>query len=163
MVSISRNTVAYALINFAFWGFLGAQAYSTLNFGIQATIASGKVPMSYIPSILTANIIPGTITHTFDTATILGMIPSLFQTVIFFLLGWGISMIFRNRNVMIAIAGFGAAALNLTMVVTGIAYNTTSIEFTILQDIAAILLYMGLAQWMLSNVEYKSNHTNRLR
>jgi len=85
------------------------------------------------------------------------MIPSLFQTLVFFLLGWGISMIFRNRNVMIAIAGFGAAALNLTMVVTSIAYNTTSIQFTVLQDIAAILLYMGLAQWMLSNVEYKSN------
>jgi hypothetical protein len=156
MVSISRNTVAYALINFAFWGFLGAQAYSALNYGIQNAL-SAHTPIGLIPSILPKYIIPGTISHVDNFVGYAGSAASLYGTMVFFLVGFGISMIFTRRNIMIGIAGFGAAILNLIMVITGWAFIQTSVPGLILQDAAAILLYMGLASWMLSNVEYKSN------
>ncbi|MEM2969543.1 MAG: hypothetical protein QXR63_01245 [Candidatus Bathyarchaeia archaeon] len=152
-MSISRNTIAYALINFAFWGFLGAQAYSSIYHGFQATLARG-VPISALSDpMVRNNILLAIGKYVGDFAYFEGVMGSIFSQGIFFLLGFGIAKIFTKRNVMIAIAGFGSAILNILLVVA----DLDPVINYIVQCSATILLYMGLNQWMFSNVEYKSN------
>jgi hypothetical protein len=159
---ITRNTVAFALINFAFWGFLGAQALTTLNFGVQATMKSSYWGTPYLnfgnlPTVIIHSVIPGTVGNVGDFAFFSAAVASAMSMAVLFLVGWGISRIFTNRNVMIAIAGFGNGICSLILITSGMAYNLTSVPGYIINVIGQILLYMGLCQWMMANGEYKSN------